>query len=402
MASPPTLDEFQVVVLSAPGTERDPIARVLRSEGFQPTFVSDLAKVPELLTKTRAATLLHDWAAVDPGQGAQLHQRLSKMPEHGALCRIIYAQAITPQLVALASDTGVRRLISYQTTVLNVVVEIKMALHSVRNLHELQAIIFRSNTVGTYEQVDVDGAVRKAHEQFPHDPVVTLEFGNLCFRDGEYEQSKLIAGRLLKNQPQNVRAMNLMARLLMKAGQHAEATKYLENANGLSPFNVDRLLLLGDTFLKQGDSRKASTYYGQAVEVDPENLAATKGLGTAMLYEGEVNAALELLRNSASEEEAAGLFNNAAVHAARQGRDLDSLKLYQSALQVLKTDRLKPAVYFNLGLALARLGQYPEAQKAVKRALKYDPEHEKANRLRDRLEQLKNWNEARKMKPQAS
>lgn len=391
MSEPNSLDEFQLVVLSSAGTDRDPIARALRLEGFKPTFISDADKVVELLSRTRAATLLHDWEAVLPAEGAKLHQRLSRFEEHSAVCRIIYTQAITPQLMALAADSGVRRLISYQTTIMNLVGEIKMALHAARNMNVLQAAIHKVNAGGDYAQGEVDDNVRKAHEQFPNDPVVTLEFGNLCLRDGDVEHSHLIAERLLKKQPQNVRAMNLMARVLMKTGRHSEATKFLENANGLSPFNTDRLLMLGEAFLSQGEPEKASAYYGQAVAVDPENLAARKGLGAMRLQEGDINAALDLLRNSASEEEAAGLFNNAAVNAAKQGKDDESLRLYQSALKVLKTDKLKPAVYFNVALALARLGHYVEARKAVKRALKFDPKHVKAMRLKERLEQLKDW-----------
>ena len=84
-------------------------------------------------------------------------------------------------------------------------------------------------------------------------------------------------------------------------------------------------------------------------------------------------------------EEEAGYFNNAAVVAVKAGKFKEAIKLYETALKSLKTDKLKHIIYYNLGLSHRRDGNIPEATKMMKRAIKYKPDYEKAKK---QLEQL--------------
>jgi tetratricopeptide (TPR) repeat protein len=263
-----------------------------------------------------------------------------------------------------------------------------MSLNSVRGLSDLQQTIHRVQSGERYEQAAIDEQVEKAYDHYAHDPAVRLEYGNLCLRRKDLAKSRTIATELIEAQPQNVRAMNLLARVMMKEGQSAEAVTLLEKANALSPLNTERLLLLGGAFYKVGALDKAADCYNQASDLDPHNKQAQKGLAQVKLSEGDLNTALDLLRNSASEEEAAALFNNAAVLATRSGRHRESLKLYEAALKALKSNALKAAVYFNTSLTLERLGRHEDALKAINRALKYDSTFDKANRQRRRLEEF--------------
>ena len=174
----------------------------------------------------------------------------------------------------------------------------------------------------------------------------------------------------------------------MKSGQMADAIAQLEAANSLSPYNTERLVMLGDAFFQTGDNAKAKSYYAQAMNLDSHAKDAQMGMGQVMVSEGDLNGALELLRNSASEDEAVAFFNNAAVLAVQKKKIGESFRLYESALKALKTDRLKPQVYFNLALAFKRLDKIEDALKACRRALKYAPDFDKAQRLGQWLEEI--------------
>jgi tetratricopeptide (TPR) repeat protein len=380
------LKDKLVLVISAEGTHRENLGKALRTDGYQTNFVGNLTTVMDLLDDFRPGTLMHDWAAVQPSQATVFQQKLGKITDYSAMCRIIYAETITPALLALAVDCGIRRVLSYSASTLNLVNEIKMAASGMKGLSEIQHIVQSvANGDAKYSQKEIDDTVERAHQQFNHDPVVRLEYGNLCYRRGATAEASQIAAGLIGEQPTNVRAMNLLARTLMKEGQLDDAVKCLEKANGLSPFNTERLCMLGDAFFKSGNNAKAAEAYGQAQALDPSNPDASKGLGLVRLSEGDVNAALDLLKNSASEEEAASFFNNAAIHAAKQGKLEESLRLYETALKALRTDKLKPIVYFNIALAYEKLGRTDDALKHIKRVLKYVPTHEKALRAEKRL-----------------
>jgi tetratricopeptide (TPR) repeat protein len=66
------------------------------------------------------------------------------------------------------------------------------------------------------------------------------------------------------------------------------------------------------------------------------------------------------------------------VQAVRRGETEQSLRLYETAMAALRTDKLRPLVYFNIGLAHRRLGRFDEALRAFRAALKIDPQYQKA------------------------
>ena len=94
-----------------------------------------------------------------------------------------------------------------------------------------------------------------------------------------------------------------------------------------------------------------------------------------------------LLRLS-SEAETASFFNNSAVQAVKEGKLEESLKLYEIALKTLKTDRFKAQIYFNIALNNRKLQRLDEAQKAAKRAVKYDSSFEKAKKQLEEIEAI--------------
>jgi tetratricopeptide (TPR) repeat protein len=359
-------------------SNREMVRKALSRSQFKISFISSLTEVNSAIVQFKPSIFIHDWQAVDPSQTRQFHLKFSHTSQAEGVQRILLVPDATASILAFAHDALIDKVMTYGSAILSLESEIGM-LTSLRS-NELEKLLRESRDQGArYDQATLDRQIADIFKKFPHDPKVKLEFGNLNFRQGSFPEAVTLAEELLHKDPLNFRAMNLKAKSLMKTGDWAKATATLAEANFLSPSNPDRLLMLGDAFYGKGDLDKAVAYYEEASVADPDrkNEAQAK-VGMVRIDQGRLEDALELFKGSASEEEAAGYFNNAAVIAVRDGKFQQAVRLYYTALKALKTNKLKPRIYFNIALTLRRMGMDEEAMKALKRTLHYDPGFEKA------------------------
>lgn len=385
------LDAHRVLVLSAEGIHRENMRNALRQLGYEVSFSSSLSDAFDLLTSIKPGILIHDWTVSDPSQSAAFEQRLARNERFSKLIRILLCPSITPQVVGLAHDCHIRRVLSHATSNLNLGNEIEMAKAADANISELQKFArdLHSNTI-RYDQFKIDDMVERAWRQYSHDPAVKIEFGNLCLRRNELERSTMLAKELLGEDDTNVRALNLLARSLMKEGRFPEAIELLERANNLSPKNVERLIDLGDCFFKTGNTSRSKDFFTEAAQLDENARDAKVGLGRVFLTEGDVDSARKLFTEGLSDDEAASYFNAAAIQTVREGRVDEALKLYNTALAALHGRSNKAVIHFNIALAYKKQGKLADAARSLRRCLKLDPGHVKAQlKLREVEEALK-------------
>lgn len=367
-------------------SNREMVRKALASGNFKVSFVGALSEVTPAIADFKPQIFVHDWAAVDQSQSRLFHLKFGKTLQSAEIIRILIVGEVTPNILAFASDALIEKVFSYGSAAINLGQQIDMVATAQEN-NELSKFLRESKTEGhRYNQQEVDNKIDELYQKFPHDSKVKLEFGNLNFRQQKFSESLNLAADLLSKEPTNLRAMNLKARSLMKQGQFDKALEVMQGAQLLSPENPDRLIMMGDALYGKGDLDKAISCYQEAMKVDPDSSAqAQKQIGQVRLEQGHFEDALELFRNSVSEEEAAGFFNNAAVKAVRDQKLVEALKLYETALKAVKTDKLKPLIYFNIALSLRRLGRDAEATKYLKRCLHYNPQFDKA---KSQLEQI--------------
>ena len=372
-------DTSRVLILTKEGGHRESIRKSLMVHRFQADFCNSSLTAYQLLASSTSGIFLHDWDAIERSQAIDLQRRINRMEGFAQLLRVVYAPEISPSLLAIATDTNIRRVMSYATANLSLAAELQMLVSGEKTSSDLQRKVrlLSQGAVG-YHQEMLDKLIDNAYQQHAHDPLVKMEYAGLCFRRDNLTNANAIIEEILAADPNNVRAMSLRSRILMRQGAFNDAAKMLEYADVLSPRNPDRLCQLGETFYAMGKTEKAKTYFQNSLELDPENKQAQKGLGVTLLDEGDANAALKLFKQSLSEEEAAGFFNNAAVQAVRRGETEKSLRLYETAMAALRSDKLKPLVHFNIGLAHRRLGHIDEALREFHAALKFDPGYQKA------------------------
>ena len=99
---------------------------------------------------------------------------------------------------------------------------------------------------------------------------------------------------------------------------------------------------MGDACYGIGDLDESLEYYDKAGDENPElRDEANRSMSRVKLSQGDIEGALDLFQNGVSEEEAAGVFNNAAVAAVKDRRFQDAIKLYENALQSAKDRHLQ-------------------------------------------------------------
>lgn len=368
---------------------RELVRKTLAAGNYKVSFISALSEVTAAIAEFKPSVFVHDWQAVDETQTRKFHLNFSRTGTAAELVRVLLVPDVTPNMLAFANDAMIERVYTYGTASLTLGNELDMVT-AAQDKSEIARLVRETRSEGfQYDQKKIDQKVEELFQKYPHDNKVKLEYGNLNFRQNKYAEALVLATELVSREPQNLRAMNLMARAMMKQGQWDKALETLEGAQILSPSNPERLVLIGDACYGKGDLNKALQYYKEAVNLDPDMAAdAHRQMGQIKLEMGAVEEALDLFKNSVSEDEAAGFFNNAAVAAVRDGKPEQALKLYENAMKALKTNRLKPLIHFNIALSHRRLGDNDSAVKHLKKALHFDPSYEKARAQMEQISRL--------------
>jgi tetratricopeptide (TPR) repeat protein len=362
------------------------VRKALAMANYKVSFISALSEVNAAIAEFKPSVLVHDWTAVDETQTRKFHLNFARTSSATELVRVLIVPDITPNLLAFANDALIERVYSYGSASLNLGAELDMVT-TVQDKSEMAQLVRETRADGfKYDQTKLDQRVEELFQKYPHDNKVKLEYGNLNFRQNKFAEALVLAADLVAREPMNLRAMNLMARAMMKQGQWEKALETLEQAQILSPSNPERLVMIGDACYGKGDLNKALQCYEEAADLDPDlATVAHRQMGQIKLEMGQVEEALHLFKNSVSEDESAGFFNNAAVAAVRDGKPEQALKLYETAMRALKTNRLKPLIHFNIALSHRRLGDNESAIKHLKKALQIDPNYEKARVQLDQL-----------------
>ena len=189
-----------------------------------------------------------------------------------------------------------------------------------------------------------------------------------------WDEAERLAIGVLSRDPNNLRALHVNARCLMKAGKFEDAVKNFEHAATINPLNVERLIGFGKALLETGKVRESLAKFDTALEVDIDNEQAKKGKGQCHLMIGEVNEALTLLNDVLAPRELAALFNATAILSIRQLKFLDGIGLYNAALGALGKDmKIAARLFFNMGLAYYKDGKSDKAVDAFLKAVEADP-----------------------------
>lgn len=364
-----------VVILSGQADQAS-LAKGTSRAGFGVICVSTNKELADALSK-QPWGLVHNLRAFDSKQNYMLQQRLARNQSISSVVRFIISPEINTPALALVADCAIRQAFNLSAALsgnlgeqLNVLKQTDNARSHAQKIVHAQRIFQTTNPTKDYLS-----AVQEAFQAYPHDPIIRLEYANSRLHAGENNEAGLLAKRLLQVESHNVRAMSLLAKVQYSAGDLDGSLRILEVANKLCPSNPERLTLIGDVYVKKGNLPAAKKAYLEALDVYPPFPAAREGLVQIPLTAAEVEAAVHTLRGVMSEKDRAALLNKAAIQAVNAQQYPDAVRIYGFALQHLQEDELKASIFYNLGLAYKKMGDFPSALVNFKECIRMAPNH---------------------------
>jgi tetratricopeptide (TPR) repeat protein len=155
-----------------------------------------------------------------------------------------------------------------------------------------------------------------------------------------------------------------------RTGNYPAAVKAYERGLAVEPRNVELLNSLGFALFQQGKSKEAVVALEKALAVDPKHWKAHNNLALAAIDIGELEVAEAHYRDSLAIKPQPAIYNDLGFVLERQGLSDEAVEAYRKAI---KLDPGSASAHYNLGSALARSGQFAEAERHLRSALKKSP-----------------------------
>lgn len=379
-------DGLPIVVILSGQADQAALQKGAARAGFHAICVSSTKELAEALAM-QPWGLVHNLRAFDPKQNYLLQQRLARSANLTQVTRFIIAPEISTPALALVADTGIRQAFNLASALSgNLGEQLKILKQTDNARSDAQKLIHTRRIIESNQpSKEYLEAVHRAYSSFPHDPIIRLEYAYSKAVAGENLEAGTLAKRLLQVETHNVRAMSLLAKVQLSAGDLEGSLKLLEVANRLCPSNPDRLALIGEVHTKKGDVQSAKRSYLEALEVFPSQKEACEAISALPLSAHEVEAAVYSMRGVMSEKDRAALLNKAAIQAVNSQAFDDAIRIYGYALEHLKESSLKASIFYNLGLAYKKMGDTQIALTKFNDCLKLQPNHEHARQNIDEL-----------------
>lgn len=236
-----------------------------------------------------------------------------------------------------------------------------------------------------------EGRLRRAVERDPNLVDAWRLLGEVLERSGRPAQAVEIYRRGLDHQPRSVALLSALGRVLAEAGDPG-AAPVLERALKLSREQSsvpppDLLQNLAALALRRRDWPAAERMARQAVVEDPSLAAAWNSLGIAREEQGRAAEAAEAYRRAVEADPGYWQASfNAGLLLARQQRFREAAEAFEAVLTRVPDHA---GAHFHLGsLQAGPLAQPERAREHLRRALKAEPDHPRAGRIREILSRL--------------
>jgi Flp pilus assembly protein TadD len=155
-----------------------------------------------------------------------------------------------------------------------------------------------------------------------------------------------------------------------RTGNYPGAVRLYRRGLEVDPDNVELLNAIGFSLFQQGKSKEAVVELEKALQIDPKHWKAHNNMALASIDLGELELAEAHYRESLAIEPQPAIYNDLGFVLERMGLTEDATAAYRKALEL---DPGSAAAQFNLGSALARSGDFREAEMHLRAALESKP-----------------------------
>jgi tetratricopeptide (TPR) repeat protein len=201
-----------------------------------------------------------------------------------------------------------------------------------------------------------------------HDQSAAIKSAKSFYQDRKFEQAIDVLSNLIRENPNNKEAVQILALSYYSLGKPDKAVPLLEGLqSSVGPTGFDTAYLLGMCYLKTGNAQNARGAFARMYSVPPDSGVAHLLFARILVREHQEDDAIPELKTAISLDGKLGmahfLLGEIYLHKG----------ITQSAVaEFHKELEISPAlwlVYWRLGDALARLEAYDEAERALKQAI---------------------------------
>ena len=223
------------------------------------------------------------------------------------------------------------------------------------------------------------------NDQIPEERKLKIK-AEIAYAQEKFEEARKLATEAIKTSTDSIMLLNLLGRIMMKTGDFVAALKCLEKAQEMSPMNLGRLCEIAEVQSEMGDAEAAKETVEQAKEQDENADSVMETAAKVEVSSGDANKAKEIMAKMDSLSEVISYMNNKAVALAKTNQITESVELYNKTFESIPDDKseIKAIVKYNLGLAMIKQNQLPEALKAMTEALEVGN-----SRVKDKAASLK-------------
>lgn len=235
-------------------------------------------------------------------------------------------------------------------------------------------VVFAKELQKILENGDIKKAIshfESIPEELKSDEELTMVLASLYISDGNYEKSIEIANQILKDNPNNVDALELITLSAKASGDNVTYKKISKQLLESDPYNVQANLMVGDEYAVKGKYKPALNAYSKALKSEPENPDALYGYAQMSYFlddlEGAEEACQKILDKDSQNAAALAFMGKLA---AEDNNYVKAIKLTQDAI---KLDSLNYTFYLDLGFYCRQVGRFDDAIKAWNKAIEIDP-----------------------------
>jgi tetratricopeptide (TPR) repeat protein len=191
------------------------------------------------------------------------------------------------------------------------------------------------------------------------------------YQAGNLQKTVNICKKIVKIQPNNINALNLLGIICYQIKDYDSAIKYSKKLINLNPGNARTYYILGHSMQEKGETDEAITHYQRSLQLDPNFADAYYNLGTILQDNKRYDEAISCYKKSLqlNPNDVDAYYNLARVLQEKEQFD-EAITCYKKALQI--NPNLADA-YNNIGTILIENEQFDEALTNCQKAFYLNP-----------------------------
>lgn len=216
-------------------------------------------------------------------------------------------------------------------------------------------------------------ALEQAARARPDSVPFLLDLARVAHAQRDYEAALGYLGHARALEPENAAVHFFFGIVCVDMDLGGEAYKSLQEAVRLDPDNAAINYAMGAVALHRKDPSEAIPYFQRYAELKPDDPRGPYAIGIAAFRAKDYATAREKLVPAAENPDTAAVANYLLARMARAENEFDVALGFAQRAVAANPEYADP--YSELGLLYLRLGRLEEAERALERCLRLEPDH---------------------------